>query len=243
MSGLKHAVPPVANESACAFCSVSTSGLCAALTSAQLVEFERMGKHAMFAPKEALFSQGEVSTRIFIVTEGVVRLYKLLSDGRRQVIGFKLAGDIVGLSAAETHALSGDAINHVAACQLSKQSFARFSHEKPAMLRKMNELANRELARAHERMMLLGRFSADEKMASFLVGWRERLAGLGRAKIDVPLPMSRRDIADYLGLTIETVSRTFTKLEKENVVAVIPGGVRIVDERRAVQLAAALPQK
>jgi CRP/FNR family transcriptional regulator len=242
MSGLKRAVPPMAIENPCAFCCVSASGLCSTLTPDQLAEFERMGKHAMFAPKEALFSQGELSTRVFIVTGGVVRLYKLLPDGRRQVIGFKVPGDLIGLSAGETHALSGDAINHVSACQYPKQSFARFSQDKLALLRKMNELANRELTRAHERM-LLGRFSADEKMASFLVGWRERLADLGRTNDEIALPMSRRDIADYLGLTIETVSRTFTKLEKEKVLAVVAGGVRIIDEKRAMQLAAALPHK
>jgi CRP/FNR family transcriptional regulator, anaerobic regulatory protein len=243
MSGLKQVVPSAASENICAFCGIGSSGLCAALSPQELAEFERLGKHVAFSPKDALFSQGERSTRVYIITDGVVRLYKLLPDGRRQVIGFKLPGDLVGLSAAETHALSGDAINHVMACQFPKQAIARFSHDKLAMLRRMNEMANRELTRAHERMMLLGRFTADEKMASFLVGWRDRLAEIGRSKPDILLPMSRRDIADYLGLTIETVSRTFTKLEKEKVFAVVAGGVRIVDEKRALLLASALPRR
>ncbi len=88
-------------------------------------------------------------------------------------------------------------------------------------------------------MVLLGRRSAEEKVASFLIGWRDRLAQLSGPMKTVPLPMSRQDIADYLGLTIETVSRTFTKLERDHVIDILPGSVCLLDPARAEALAAA----
>jgi len=88
-------------------------------------------------------------------------------------------------------------------------------------------------------MVLLGRRSAEEKVATFLVGWRDRLIALRGGSDVVPLPMSRQDIADYLGLTIETVSRTFTKLEREGIIEIVQGGVCLRDAARAEALAAA----
>jgi CRP/FNR family transcriptional regulator, anaerobic regulatory protein len=88
-------------------------------------------------------------------------------------------------------------------------------------------------------MVLLGRRSAEEKVATFLVDWRDRLARLGEVAATVPLPMSRQDIADYLGLTIETVSRTFTKLDRAGVIEIVPRGIRLLDSARAEALAAA----
>jgi CRP/FNR family transcriptional regulator len=241
MSGLNEAPQPAAIDATCAFCAVRVHSICAVLAPEQRAELDRMAKRTILAPKESLFSQGQPSLRVFNVTEGVVRLYKLLPDGRRQVVGFRTPGDFIGLSAGDHHALSADAINRVSVCWFQKQAFSRFADDKLALLRKLNEFANREIAQAHERMMLLGRFSAEEKMASFLLGWRERMARLGRRKDEIALPMSRRDIADYLGLTIETVSRTFTRLEREKVFGVVTGGVRVLNEKRAAELAAALP--
>jgi CRP/FNR family transcriptional regulator len=243
MSGLKEPAVPTGIGAACDFCGAASYSICGALTPEQLAELDRMAKRAVYAPKDSLFSQGEPATKVFNVSEGVVRLYKLLPDGRRQVIGFKLPGDFIGLAAAEMHGLSADAVNQVAVCWFPKQAFVRFSEDKLALLRRLNEFANRELSYAQDRMLLLGRYSAEEKMASFILGWRDRLARLGRATDEVGLPMSRRDIADYLGLTIETVSRTFTKLERDKIFAVVAGGVRVVDEKRAAQLAAAQPAK
>ena len=88
-------------------------------------------------------------------------------------------------------------------------------------------------------MVLLGRRSAEEKVATFLVGWRDRLVRISGPSQTVPLPMSRQDIADYLGLTIETVSRTFTKLERDGVIEIMPGSIGLLDPARAEALAAA----
>lgn len=241
MSGLREAVPATGADNPCAFCSALTHGICEALAPQERMEIDRLAKRAAYEPKETLFTQGQPASRVYSVTSGVVRLYKLLPDGRRQIIGFRISGDFIGLASGVQHALSADAINRVTLCWFAKPAFNRFAEDKPALLRKLNEFANREIAAAHERMLLLGRFTAEEKIASFILAWRERVSRFSRNKDIVELPMSRRDIADYLGLTIETVSRTFTRLEREKVFAVVSGGARVMDEKRAADLAAALP--
>jgi CRP/FNR family transcriptional regulator len=168
-----------------------------------------------------------------------MRLYKLLPDGRRQIVGFALPGDFLGMTVSARHSFSADAIGPVAICRFSKAAFARFIEDKPHLLRRINELAVRELSQAQDHMVLLGRRSAEEKVATFLLGWRDRLARAAGPAKTVPLPMSRQDIADFLGLTIETVSRTFTKLERDGVIDIMPGSVCLKDPARAEALAAA----
>ena len=168
-----------------------------------------------------------------------MRLYKLLPDGRRQIVGFALPGDFLGVATSARNNFSADAVGPVAVCRFSRTSFMRFVADKPHLLRRINELVIRELGQAQDHMVLLGRRSAEEKVASFLVGWRVRLARLGDATNTLPLPMGRQDIADFLGLTIETVSRTLTRLERDGVIEIVPGGIRLVDLERVEVLAAA----
>jgi CRP/FNR family transcriptional regulator, anaerobic regulatory protein len=149
-----------------------------------------------------------------------------------------LPGDFIGLSHADRYAISADAVGPVVVCRFVKRLFLQFAQERPNLLLRINEFAARELAGAQEQMVLLGRRSAEEKVACFLVTWRERLALIGPATPLTPLPMSRQDIADYLGLTIETVSRTFTRLERDGVIEIVQGGI-LADAARAEALAAA----
>jgi CRP/FNR family transcriptional regulator, anaerobic regulatory protein len=224
---------------ACADCSVRQFSLCAALDRAELRELEHLGRHVHFAACQTVFAQEELTTSFYNLLEGVMRLYKLLPDGRRQIVGFALPGDFLGMTATARHSFSADAIGPVAICRFSKASFARFIEDKPHLLRRINELAVRELSQAQDHMVLLGRRSAEEKVATFLLGWRDRLARSAGPAKTVPLPMSRQDIADFLGLTIETVSRTFTKLERDGVIDIMPGSVCLRDPARAEALAAA----
>jgi len=217
-------------------CGVCTT-LLPALTEAERGALDRMRKHLTICAKELVFSQGDAASRVYSLSVGVVRIHKLLPDGRRQVVGFALPGDFLGLTVQDHHALTAEAIEPSALCAFPRGPFRQLVDGNIAALRRMNAIVTQELAAAHERMMMLGRYSADEKMAAFLLSWRarQRMQGLR----NVPLPMSRRDIADYLGLTIETVSRTFTRLEKSGVIEITPGAVRIADENRAAALATA----
>jgi CRP/FNR family transcriptional regulator len=223
----------------CNECSVRKFSVCASLNVTELREFEHLGRHVDFAACESVFSEEEITTSFYNVLEGVMRLYKLLPDGRRQIVGFALPGDFLGMNISGRHNFSADAIGPVIVCQFAKASFGRFIEDKPHLLRRINELAVRELSQARDHMVLLGRRSAEEKVAAFLLGWRDRLVVLYGPSTTVSLPMSRQDIADYLGLTIETVSRTFTKLERDGIIEIIPGGISLLDLARAEALAAA----
>ena len=200
---------------------------CAALDRVELRELDHLGRHVHFLPRETAFAQEELTTSFYNLLEGVMRLYKLLPDGRRQIVGFALPGDFLGLATSAHHSFSADAVGPVTVCRFPRASFAPFIEDKPHLLRRINELMIRELSQAQDHMVLLGRRSAEEKVASFVIAWRDRLARLGAATKTVPLPMGRQDIADFLGLTIETVSRTFTKLERDGLIEIVPGGVRL----------------
>ena len=223
----------------CIDCSVRRLSLCAALDKVELRELEHLGRHIHFQSCETVFAQEEMTTSFYNLLDGVMRLYKLLPDGRRQIVGFALPGDFLGMTATARHSFSADAIGAVAICRFSRASFARFVADKPHLLCRINELAVRALSQAQDHMVLLGRRSAEEKVATFLIGWRDRLTRHSDLAKTVPLPMSRQDIADYLGLTIETVSRTFTKLERDGVIEILPGSVCLLDPARAEALAAA----
>jgi len=234
--------PPVAIDpiqQSCTDCSVRRLSVCALLDQDEIRQIELLTRHVHFAACETVFAQEDIATSFYSVLEGVLRLYKLLPDGRRQIVGFALAGDFLGMSTAGHHRFSADAIGPVTVCQFNRAAFARFSEQRPNLLRRLNELTAFELNQARDHMVLLGRRSAEEKVATFLVGWRDRLSRLGEVSTTVSLPMSRQDIADYLGLTIETVSRTFTKLERAGVIEIVSGGFRLLDSARADALAAA----
>jgi CRP/FNR family transcriptional regulator len=223
----------------CTDCAVRGFAICASLDKAELWELASLSRHVQCEPGTTVFAQATMATSFFSVLEGVMRLYKLLPDGRRQIIGFALPGDFLGLAGSAQYEFSGDSVSAVLLCQFSRIGFSRFAENRPRFLRRMNELAGRELIRAQEHMVLLGRRSAEEKVASFLIGWRDRLAEIGHAEEVLPLPMGRLDIADYLGLTIETVSRTFTKLERDGIIRIVTGGIRLLDAARAEALSAA----
>lgn len=222
----------------CGECWVRQFSICAPLGTEELREFAHLGRCIPFAPGETVFAQEEITTSFYSVLEGVMRLYKLLPDGRRQIVGFALPGDFLGMNVSGRHNFSADAIGTVVICRFPRAAFGRFIENKPHLLRRINELAIRELSQARNHMVLLGRRSAEEKVATFLLGWRDRLARLNGPSPAISLPMSRQDIADYLGLTIETVSRTFTKLERDGVIEILPHEINLVDSERVAALAA-----
>jgi len=223
----------------CLHCNLRSLSICGALDERELRELTRLSQRVSLISKAPLFSEGERAEAFYNVSEGTVRLSKLLHDGRRQIVGFAIPGDFIGVAPDDCYGFSADAIETVVACRLMRQPFARFVESQPLMLQRINDFARREIALAHDHMVSLGRRSAEEKIAAFLIGWRNRLHKIGREGKTVDLPMSRQDIADYLGLTIETVSRTLTKLERDGVIIIVPRGVRMMDVARAEALAAA----
>jgi CRP/FNR family transcriptional regulator len=225
----------------CDACQVRPVSVCAVLDADELRHLELLSQPSCHLAKETLFVQGEPAESVYNITSGVVRLYKMLPDGRRQIVGFALPGDFLGLALRDTYPFSADAIEPVVACRFARGAYAALVDEKPHLLRRLHEFATHELTLAQDQMMLLGRRTAEEKLVSFLLGLRERWAKLhgGKVSATVQLPMSRQDIADFLGLTIETVSRTFTRLAKDRTLLIVPDGVRLLNLERMEMLAAA----
>ncbi|HMO42583.1 MAG TPA: helix-turn-helix domain-containing protein [Phenylobacterium sp.] len=173
----------------------------------------RLGLKMNFAKDEEIFCQDEEADLIYLVVSGAVRTTRLLSDGRRQVGAFYYPGDLVGLETGALHRFSAEALSDAALLVVKRSSLQAFAGD-GEIDRAIWEATRRELERAQEHLLVLGRKTACEKVASFLMDLAERDS---QAEA-IALPMGRQDMADYLGLTIETVSRMLTQLQGAPVV-------------------------
>lgn len=183
----------------------------------------------VFDRNEEIYGEQEAADFVYKVISGVVRTYRMLNDGRRQIVAFYYAGDVFGLEAGELHSYCAEAVTECRIALTRRRGLERIANEDVAAARMLWGLAVRDAQRLGEHMLLLGRKGAVERVAGFL----HQLVGHspnGRLK----LPMSRIDIADYLGLTIESVSRSMTRLERDGVIAM--AGARNVEVRDRVAL-------
>ena len=192
---------------------------------AQQIAF--MGASMTFARNAEIFGENEPADYLYKVVSGAVRTYKILSDGRRQVGGFYLPGDMFGLEFSDEHTLSAEAVIDTKVLVVKRSTLTALAARDATVARELYALTARELRRAQERILLLIK-SAQERVASFLLEMTDRSA----ADNAIELPMSRQDIADYLGLTIETVSRTLRSLESAATIEV-PTSRRIVLRNRS----------
>jgi CRP/FNR family transcriptional regulator len=223
----------------CTACSVRDLSICGAIAPEHLGRLDAIVSHKKLAPGETLFFEGDRSDSLYILTEGCVRLSKMLADGRRQITGFLFPSDFLGLALRERFAYSAEAVDAVAVCRYPKSKLESLLDEFPAMERRLLAVASNELAAAQDQMLLLGRKTALERVASFLLILMRRMQLKGRQNA-VSLPMTRTDIGDYLGLTIETVSRSLSKLKRDRVVRFMTAqDLEIVDAKRLAALAGA----
>jgi len=176
--------------------------------------FDKVGSVIIVKRGETLFYEGDAADCYFKVASGAVRSCKLLADGRRHIGAFFLAGDFIGINDEESHLFTAEAVSDTTLIRYSRRSFDNLLSEQPALGRCLLRMLCHGLTAAHEQMLLLGRKTAQEKLASFLLIMAERSGG-GDA---VVLPMTRADIGDYLGLTIETVSRAVSHLKSEGII-------------------------
>jgi CRP/FNR family nitrogen fixation transcriptional regulator len=165
---------------------------------------------------EEIFAEEEEADFVYKVICGAVRDVRILSDGRRQIGAFHLAGDVFGLECGETHLYSAEAVVDCEIALVRRSVLDTAAEADGAAARKLWGLTAQDLQTLQDHMLLLGRKTALERVASFLI----RLSARGSASAALDLPMSRSDIADYLGLTIETVSRTFTQLERDGAISI-----------------------
>jgi len=189
------------------------------------------------APGRILFSEGDEAEGVFEVVSGTLRLYKVLIDGRRQIIGFVSGGQLLGLAPQRQYLCTAEAVTPLTVRRYQRPAFERRIDEEPGLARRLLAAVSNELRMAQDQMLLLGRKSATEKVASFLISLAATESGDYESHVD--LPMGRGDIADYLGLTVETVSRTFTKLKNDGLIKLpSPASVEILDVQHLEDLAA-----
>lgn len=187
-----------------------------------LLALEAIGSRRSFAHDEEIYAEGAPSDCWYKVVSGTVRLCKLMADGRRHIAEFFFAGDCFGLDDNVDRAFSAEAIGDLVVMRFPRAATERLIDQQPGLARGLCSMTMRNLAHAQTRMLLLGRMTASERVASFLLELSERRDV--RRGLDVP--MSRSDIADYLGLTIETVCRVLSTLKRDAVIA-IPSPHRI----------------
>jgi CRP/FNR family transcriptional regulator, nitrogen fixation regulation protein len=171
---------------------------------------ELMGASMSFTRNSEIYGENEPADYFYKVVSGTVRTYKVLADGRRQVGGFYLPGDIFGLETGDEHGFSAEAIAESKVLVVKRSAFIALAARDNAVASQLWAVTGCELRRLQDHIMLLIK-SAQERVASFLLEMAGRISADGANAVE--LPMSRQDIADYLGLTIETVSRTLTHLE------------------------------
>lgn len=199
----------------CLGCEVRSSALCGVLNGNELAKLKALSWTIALAPGQPLFHEGDEATRVFTLTRGNLKLYKLLADGRRQVTGFMFPGDFLGISIDDEHAFTAESLDESQLCWFPRTRFDGFVDDHGAMERELYRLAAHELAAAQQQMVLLGRKTAAERLASFFLMLAEKLGKSTPAPVRfVDLSMSRSDIADYLGLTKETVSRVLSMLKR-----------------------------
>jgi CRP/FNR family transcriptional regulator, anaerobic regulatory protein len=225
----------------CETCAARTLSICGAMRQEDLGHLAVIRSGQTVEPGRTFIEEGESATHFFNIIEGAVKVYKLMADGRRQITGFLFAGDLLGLAFNESYTYSAEAITTVRICRFPRRPLERLLDEFPKMEKRLLAMASNELAAAQAQMMLLGRKTAHERVASFLLSLAERQERLGNDGESLHLPMTRTDIAGHRGLTTETASRVFTNLKKRGYIALENGGrVRITDRDELEELASGL---
>jgi len=219
----------------CGACPVRSLTVCAALDPEELRRLAEILQTVRVDAGHTIFSEGEAADALYNVTSGTVKLYKLLPDGRRQITGFLVTGDFLGLAVNESYAYTAETVTSCSVCRFPRRKIEALMDEFPKMQRRLFSMASNELAAAQDQMLLLGRKTAKEKICSFLLMLSQRAARRGHKENPVYVPMSRADIADYLGLTTETVSRTFTQLKRDGIIGLPASGHCIVNDWDALR--------
>jgi len=189
---------------------------------------ELMGVRMSYARNTEIYGEGEPADYLYKVMSGAVRVSKLLDDGRRQVTAFHLPGEIFGLELGKEHRFSAEAISESSILVVKRSTVLALAGRDGEVARQLWTLTADALQRVQDHMLVLGCMNAKERVANFLL----QLASRVSSGNEVELPMPRQDIADYLGLTIETVSRTMTQLENDATIG-LPSSRRIVLRNRA----------
>ena len=224
----------------CQACEVRHRGVCGALNEEQLLKLSEQTKRHAVSHAAELKNGGRSADRHANIMSGVVKLSKLMADGRQQIVGLQFAPDFVGRPFAADEDITIEAATDVRVCSFPRKTLEELMEQEPELEHRLHQQTLRELDEAREWMLTLGRKNAEEKVASFLYLIATHVdpeGNQGETDITLDLPMKRGDIADFLGLTIETVSRNMTKLRKRGVIDVVDRRTVFVPDLKRLQAA------
>ena len=219
-------------KAACSSCNLRELCLPVGLSSDEMSSLESLiaqGRH--FKKAEHLYRAGQPFTALYAIRTGFFKTSFFSEDGREQVTGFQMAGEIVGLDAISTekHACNAIALEDSEICEIPFAKLEELSREIPSLQHHLYKVMSREIVRDHGVMMLLGNMKAEERLAAFLVNLSQRLQARGYSPKNFVLRMTREEIGSYLGLKLETVSRTLSKFQEEGLIKVSNKQVDLVD--------------
>lgn len=179
---------------------------------------------------EALFTNGETFTSLYAIRTGFFKTCVISEDGREQVTGFQMAGEIIGMDGivSDHHNCSAVALEDAEVCVMPFSDIENLSRELPGLQRHVHKIMSREIVRENGVMMLLGNMRAEERLAAFLLNLVQRLHARGLSQSELILRMTREEIGSYLGLKLETVSRAFSKFSEDGIIEVKQRYVKIL---------------
>lgn len=224
----------------CRHCGAREFNICQALDAAQQDRLFTLATRLQLGKRECLFAAGDPARHVYNLTEGTVSVSRSLADGRRQILGFLLPGDFLGLEPGENHRCDAEALTEAKVCRFERTTFETFLQDNPEVALRLLRIASSDLAQAARHELLLGRKTAVERIATFLLDLRDRSGARHLRTHPLALPMTRSEIADYTGLTIETVSRVLGRLRSGKVIELVgASAVRVLDDEELERLSGA----
>ena len=198
----------------CDRCGSRVSGLCRPLDAAALDDISGVAQQTQLPAHAVLFREGDKAGKVFTLIEGVAKLSRLLPDGKQQVVGFRFTGDVIGYTTRAAYPFDAELLTDSRLCKLDRAQLEALLRRFPQLERRMLDLCVQELTATQEQLVTVGRRSAEARVAAFLISLVEASRRRGEAKPVLEMPMTRSDIAHFLGLTLETVSRGLTAFRK-----------------------------
>jgi len=195
----------------CSSCQARFRGICSCLSNEQLNEISQSVKHTHYPKGKEVINFNEDANKIYNIVNGSIRQYKILPDGRRQIVGFLFSGDFLGIPYEEKFSYYANTIEDTCLCVFSRQNFESYLVKFPAFEKEVLKKISLKLSDSFDQNMLLGKKQAREKLATFLILILKVQKNSQNETNLFKIPMTREDIADYLGLRTETTSRMFTE--------------------------------
>ena len=207
----------------CQACAIRNRAICADLDEREIDALNAIGRRRSLTAGEQLLWEGDEAVLVANVVEGVLKLSSHTADGKQQILGLVYPSDFIGRPFGDTTPYGVEALTDALVCVFHREDFDRFAREHPRLEHKLLERTLSELDRTRRWMLLLGRMTAEQRVAAFLLELADRLPvspceAPSTARTQITLPLSRQQIADVLGLTIETVSRHLTRLKTDGLI-------------------------